>query len=67
VPFEVLSISVSLITRMIFEYCYYFKKINENSADKTPILLVYEEALKYVPKTQTSKIKRAKGTKISPK
>jgi uncharacterized protein len=38
VPFEVLSISVSLITRMIFEYGYYFKKLNENSADKTPIL-----------------------------
>ncbi len=55
VPFEVLSISVSLITRLIFEYGYYFKKITEGSDTKTPILLVYEEAHKYVPKTQTSK------------
>jgi uncharacterized protein len=60
VPFEVLSISVSLITRMIFEYGYYFKKLNENSADKTPILLVYEEAHKYVPKTQTSKFQSSR-------
>jgi uncharacterized protein len=55
VPFEVLSISVSLITRLIFEYGYYFKKIKGDNETKTPILLVYEEAHKYVPKIQTSK------------
>lgn len=60
VPFEVLSISVSLITRMIFEYGYYFKKLNDQTNDKTPILLVYEEAHKYVPKTQTSKFQSSR-------
>lgn len=60
VPFEVLSISVSLITRLIFEYGYYFKKITEDSDTKAPILLVYEEAHKYVPKTQTSKFQSSR-------
>jgi len=55
VPFEVLSITVSLISRLIFEYGYYFKRSIDESFDKTPILLVYEEAHKYVPKIQSAK------------
>ena len=55
VPFEVLSITVSLISRLIFEYGYYFKRSMDESFDKTPILLVYEEAHKYVPKIQSAK------------
>ncbi len=55
VPFEVLSITVSLISRLIFEYGYYFKRAMNEENDKTPILLVYEEAHKYVPKTQSKK------------
>ena len=55
VPFEVLSITVSLISRLIFEYGYYFKRSIDENSDKTPILLVYEEAHKYVPKIQSAK------------
>ena len=55
VPFEVLSITVSLISRLIFEYGYYFKRSIDERFDKTPILLVYEEAHKYVPKIQSAK------------
>ena len=51
IPFEVLSITVSLITRLIFEYGYYFKRFNMKEKAETPILLVYEEAHKYVPKS----------------
>ena len=51
VPFEVLSTTVSLISRIVFEYGYYFKRTADLSNDKTPILLVYEEAHKYVPKS----------------
>jgi uncharacterized protein len=51
VPFEVLSTTVSLISRIIFEYGYYFKRTTDLSDDKAPILLVYEEAHKYVPKS----------------
>ncbi|WP_185897320.1 anti-phage-associated helicase HerA [Paenibacillus zeisoli] len=56
VPFEVLSITVSLISRLMFEYGYYYKK-NMKSSNKslTPLLLVYEEAHKYVPKNQAAK------------
>lgn len=55
VPFEVLSITVSLITRLIFEFGYYFKRYTTDADEKAPILLVYEEAHKYVPKLQSSK------------
>ncbi|MGE7119726.1 ATP-binding protein [Peribacillus sp. NPDC046944] len=55
VPFEVLSITVSLISRVIFEYGYYFKKTFTDDYNKTPILLVYEEAHKYIPKIKSSK------------
>lgn len=61
VPFEVLSITVSLISRLVFEYGYYFKKYTDNKFESdiekeyAPILLVYEEAHKYVPKTQSAK------------
>lgn len=53
VPFEVLSITVSLISRLIFEYGYYLKK--SELENKTPLLLVYEEAHKYVPKTASAR------------
>ncbi len=55
VPFEVLSATVSLISRIVFEYGYYFKRTVLNADDKSPILLVYEEAHKYVPKIPSAK------------
>ncbi|WP_261180231.1 ATP-binding protein [Anaerobacillus sp. CMMVII] len=57
VPFEVLSITVSLISRLLFEYGYYYKKlVNEQpELQVTPFLLVYEEAHKYVPKLKSAK------------
>lgn len=60
VPFEVLSITVSLISRMLFDYCFYFKKVMPESETKTPVVVVYEEAHKYVPKTDASKYKAAR-------
>lgn len=68
VPFEVLSITVSLISRMIFEYGYYYKKIrtrknpNEKINNDTPFLLVYEEAHKYVPKSDLIKYRASKNS-----
>ncbi|PIH57520.1 ATP-binding protein [Paenibacillus sp. LK1] len=55
VPFEVLSITVSLISRIIFEFGYYFKKTFSEGNEKAPIMIVYEEAHKYVPKVQSAK------------
>jgi DNA helicase HerA-like ATPase len=50
VPFEVLSITVSLISRILFDYAYIYKKTHSESLNETPLLIVYEEAHKYVPK-----------------
>ena len=55
VPFEVLSITVSLISRLAFEYGYFFKKVSQMDDRKTPLLLVYEEAHKYVPRIQSAR------------
>lgn len=55
VPFEVLSITVSLISRILFDYAYYTKKNHADSLNETPLLIVYEEAHKYVPKHGSAK------------
>ena len=51
IPFEVLSITVSLMSRILFDYGYYYKRTVSQEEQKTPLLLVYEEAHKYVPKS----------------
>ena len=51
IPFEVLSITVSLISRLLFEFAYHLKQISSVKSTDVPLLLVYEEAHKYVPKS----------------
>ena len=66
IPFEVLNITVSLISRILFEYGYYYKalrngvKHNSSNDNETPLLLVYEEAHKYVPKSDLTKFRASK-------
>ena len=66
VPFEVLSITVSLISRLIFEHGYFYKRLrsaadpDEKINNDAPILLVYEEAHKYVPSSELSKFRASK-------
>jgi DNA helicase HerA-like ATPase len=64
VPFEVLSITVSLISRILFEYGYYYKVLRSAAGEKinndVPILLVYEEAHKYVPNSELAKYRASK-------
>ena len=66
VPFEVLSITVSLISRLLFEFGYYYTKLRhntnqeENINNDTPFLLVYEEAHKYVPNSDLTKYRASK-------
>jgi len=61
IPFEVLSITVSLISRILFEYGYYYKRFLSGTSDsETPLLLVYEEAHKYVPKSDLVKYRASK-------
>jgi len=66
VPFEVLSITVSLISRILFEYGYFYKRMRakKNPSEKInndiPLLLVYEEAHKYVPNSDLVKYRASK-------
>lgn len=64
VPFEVLSITVSLISRILFEHGYYYKVLRSRLGEKinsdAPILLVYEEAHKYVPNSELAKFRASK-------
>ncbi len=65
IPFEVLSVVVSLITRLLFTFNFYLRKKNaiENAsivddAEKKrdlPFLLVYEEAHNYIPQSDGAK------------
>jgi len=53
IPFEVLSIVVSLISRMIFDFGFHYSKrrhVGGNVSD-VPIMIVCEEAHNYVPKS----------------
>jgi len=58
IPFEVLSVTVSLISRIMFEFGYFYKKYKEDV--DVPILLVYEEAHKYVPQSDMAKYRASK-------
>ncbi|KGL43403.1 hypothetical protein EP58_08035 [Listeria newyorkensis] len=66
VPFEVLSITVSLVSRIMFEYGYYYKRLRHENNPGTdcnndvPLLLVYEEAHKYVPNSDLVKYRASK-------
>lgn len=62
IPFEVLSITVSLISRILFEFGYYYKKVCEQreETNNIPLLLVYEEAHKYVPNSDMAKYRASK-------
>jgi DNA helicase HerA-like ATPase len=65
IPFEVLSITVSLISRILFDFGYNYKKYASSIANKQhdiPILLVLEEAHKYVPKSDLARFKASKNS-----
>ena len=52
VPFEVLSITISLISRVVFDFCFHYTKMrhDDESLKDVPILIVCEEAHNYVPR-----------------
>ncbi len=64
VPFEVLSITVSLISRILFEHGYHYKVLRSNAGEPinsdAPLLLVYEEAHKYVPNSELARFRASK-------
>lgn len=53
IPFEVLSITISLISRIIFDFCFHYSKLKHERQElnDVPFLVVCEEAHNYVPKS----------------
>lgn len=54
-PFEVVSLIVSVISRIAFDIAYYNSK--NKTENETPFLLVYEEAHKYIPRNNDAKFR----------
>ena len=52
IPFEVLSIVVSLLARIIFDFAFHYSKIKHTAGlvNDIPFMLVCEEAHNYIPK-----------------
>jgi uncharacterized protein len=55
VPFEALSVAVSLMSRLIFSLAFHLKRIGSTGERDLPFLLVYEEAHNYVPRSENAK------------
>lgn len=51
IPFEVLSVTVSLVSRLIFDFCFHYSKLKhkEGSQNDVPVMIVCEEAHNYIP------------------
>ena len=52
IPFEVLSITISLISRIVFDFCFHYSKLKHDRGElnDVPFMIVCEEAHNYVPK-----------------
>lgn len=62
IPFEVLSITVSLVARLVFDFCFHYSKFRHIGHEKNdiPIMLVCEEAHNYVPRSGGAEYKASK-------
>lgn len=62
IPFEVLSITVSLIARMLFDFSFHYSKEKHSNGmtSEIPFLLVCEEAHIYIPKASGQEFKASK-------
>ena len=64
IPFEVLSICISLISRVIFDFCFYYTKFrhDEDATSDVPVLIVCEEAHTYVPKSESVQYRASRSS-----
>ncbi len=62
IPFEVLNITVSLISRLVFDFAFHYSKLKHitDELNDIPFLLVCEEAHNYIPKSSGSEYKASK-------
>ena len=56
VPFEVLSITISLVSRIVFDFCFHYTKLRHgtNQLNDVPVMIVCEEAHNYVPQSENA-------------
>ena len=62
IPFEVLSITVSLISRLVFDFAFHYSKLKHlsNDTNDIPFMIVCEEAHNYIPKSGGAEYKASK-------
>lgn len=62
IPFEVLSITVSLISRLVFDFAFHYSKLKHSTKELNdiPFLIVCEEAHNYIPKSGGAEYKASK-------
>jgi hypothetical protein len=62
IPFEVLSITVSLVSRLVFDFAFHYSKLQHQiqATNDIPFLIVCEEAHNYIPKVGGSEYKASK-------
>jgi hypothetical protein len=53
IPFEVMSITVSLVSRLIFDFCFHYSKLRHTTQElnDVPVMIVCEEAHNYAPQS----------------
>lgn len=62
VPFEVLSITISLISRLVFDFAFHYSKLKHSKGEKNdiPFMIICEEAHNYIPKNGASEYKASR-------
>lgn len=62
IPFEVLSITVSLVSRLVFDFAFHYSKIKHITEEQNdiPFMIVCEEAHNYIPKNGGAEYKASK-------
>lgn len=62
IPFEVLSITVSLVSRLIFDFCFHYSKLRHgnNALNDVPVMIVCEEAHNYIPQRDDAAYRSSK-------
>lgn len=62
IPFEVLSITVSLVSRLVFDFAFHYSKIKHSTEEYNdiPFMIVCEEAHNYIPKSGGAEYKASK-------
>lgn len=62
IPFEVLSLTVSLVSRLIFDFAFHYSKLKHQSdlTNDIPFMIVCEEAHNYIPRKGGAEYKASK-------